>query len=65
MSAPAALPGPAQMDAIANRGSLFVEFGRQDEAQQAMEAAARSLSEFAGHPVRVKRSCGVSGRTIR
>ena len=25
----AALPGPAQMDAIANRGSLFMEFGRR------------------------------------
>ena len=28
----AALPGPAQQDAIANRGALFMEFGRKAEA---------------------------------
>lgn len=44
----AARPGPAQMDAIANRGSLLMEFGRQDEARSAMEAAARAFPDSPG-----------------
>jgi tetratricopeptide (TPR) repeat protein len=37
----AALPGPAQQDAISNRASLFMEFGEQAEARAAFEAAAK------------------------
>jgi tetratricopeptide (TPR) repeat protein len=44
----AALPGPAQMDAIANRGSLFMEFGRKAEAVKAMEEAARAFPNSPG-----------------
>ncbi len=44
----AALPGPAQMDAIANRGSLFMEFGRQAEARASMEAAAQAFPNSPG-----------------
>jgi tetratricopeptide (TPR) repeat protein len=36
----AALPGPAQQDAISNRASLFIEFGKPAEARAAFEAAA-------------------------
>jgi len=43
-----ALPGPAQMDAIANRGGLFMEFGRKDEAIKAMEEAARAFPNAPG-----------------
>ena len=34
------LPGPAQQDAVSNRASLFVEFGKAAEARAAFEAAA-------------------------
>jgi tetratricopeptide (TPR) repeat protein len=44
----AGLPGPAQLDAIANRASLFTEFGRQDEARQALEAAAQAFPNAPG-----------------
>jgi tetratricopeptide (TPR) repeat protein len=44
----ALLPGPAQMDAIANRGSLFMEFGRQAQARQSMEAAAQAFPNSPG-----------------
>jgi tetratricopeptide (TPR) repeat protein len=44
----AALPGPAQMDAIANRGALFMEFGRKAEAVKAMEEAARAFPDSPG-----------------
>jgi tetratricopeptide (TPR) repeat protein len=44
----AALPGPAQMDAIANRGALFMEFGRKAEAVKAMEEAARAFPNSPG-----------------
>jgi tetratricopeptide (TPR) repeat protein len=44
----AALPGPAQMDAIANRGALFMEFGRKDEAVKALEQAARAFPSAPG-----------------
>lgn len=44
----AALPGPAQMDAVANRGSLFVEFGKLDEGRRSIEAAARSFPNAPG-----------------
>jgi tetratricopeptide (TPR) repeat protein len=44
----AVLPGPAQMDAIANRGSLFMEFGRQAEARQSMEEAAQAFPNSPG-----------------
>jgi tetratricopeptide (TPR) repeat protein len=39
----AALPGPAQMDAVANRAALFMEFGRKVEAMKAMEEAASAF----------------------
>jgi tetratricopeptide (TPR) repeat protein len=39
----AGLPGPAQMDAIANRGALFMEIGRKEEAKKALEEAARAF----------------------
>jgi tetratricopeptide (TPR) repeat protein len=44
----AALPGPAQMDAIANRGALFMEFGRKDEAMNALQIAAKAFPNAAG-----------------
>jgi tetratricopeptide (TPR) repeat protein len=44
----AALPGPAQMDAIANRGALYMEFGRKDEAIKALEEAARAFPSAPG-----------------
>jgi tetratricopeptide (TPR) repeat protein len=44
----AALPGPAQMDAIGNRGALYMEFGRQDEARKAMAAAAQAFPSAPG-----------------
>jgi tetratricopeptide (TPR) repeat protein len=44
----AALPGPAQMDAIANRGALFMEFGRQAEATKALEQAAKTFPDAPG-----------------
>ena len=44
----AALAGPAQMDAIANRGALFVEFGRKAEAIKATEEAAKSFPNAPG-----------------
>jgi tetratricopeptide (TPR) repeat protein len=44
----AALPGPAQMDAIANRGALFVEFGRKTEAINAAEEAAKGFPNAPG-----------------
>ena len=44
----AALPGPAQQDAIANRGSLFMEFGRKDEALKATEEAAKAFPNAPG-----------------
>jgi tetratricopeptide (TPR) repeat protein len=44
----AALPGPAQQDAIANRGSLFMEFGRKEEALTAMEEAAKAFPHSPG-----------------
>jgi tetratricopeptide (TPR) repeat protein len=44
----AALPGPAQMDAIANRGALFMEFGRKEEAMKALAEAARAFPNAPG-----------------
>jgi tetratricopeptide (TPR) repeat protein len=44
----AALPGPAQQDAIANRGALFMEFGRMAEAMKAMEETARAFPNSPG-----------------
>jgi tetratricopeptide (TPR) repeat protein len=44
----AALPGTAQMDAIANLGGLHMEFGRKAEALAAMEAAAKSFPDAPG-----------------
>ncbi|HXZ17675.1 MAG TPA: sulfotransferase [Roseiarcus sp.] len=44
----AALPGPAQQDAIANRGSLFMEFGRKEEAMKAMQEAAKTFPNAPG-----------------
>jgi hypothetical protein len=44
----AVLPGPAQMDAIANRRSLFMEFGLEAEARQAMEEPARVFPDSPG-----------------
>jgi len=44
----AALPGPAQMDAIANRGALFLEFGRKAEAIKAADEAAKAFPNAPG-----------------
>ena len=44
----ATLPGPAQQDAIANRGMLFMEFGRKQEAMKALEEAARAFPNSPG-----------------
>ena len=44
----AILPGPAQQDAIANRGMLFMEFGRKQEAMKALEEAARAFPNSPG-----------------
>ena len=44
----AALPGPAQQDAIANRGALFMEFGRKPEALKALEDAAKAFPNSPG-----------------
>lgn len=44
----AASPGPAQMDAVANRGTLFMEFGRRAEAMKAMEQAASAFPTAPG-----------------
>ena len=44
----AALPGPAQMDAITNLGTLFMEFGRKAEAMKAMEEAAKTFPDAPG-----------------
>ena len=44
----AGLPGPAQMDAIANRAALFLEFGRKAEAAAAMEEAASAFPHVPG-----------------
>ena len=44
----AALPGPAQQDAVANRGLLFMEFGRKAEALTALEDAAKAFPNSAG-----------------
>ncbi len=44
----AALPGPAQQDAIANRGALFMEFGRKGEALEALEEAAKAFPNTPG-----------------
>jgi tetratricopeptide (TPR) repeat protein len=43
-----ALPGPAQQDAIANRGMLFMEFGRKQEAMKALEEAAKAFPNSPG-----------------
>jgi len=44
----AAFPGPARQDAIANRGMLFMEFGRKEEALKALEEAARAFPNSPG-----------------
>jgi tetratricopeptide (TPR) repeat protein len=44
----ASLPGPAQMDAIANRGALFMEFGHKAEAAKALEDAAKVFPNAPG-----------------
>jgi tetratricopeptide (TPR) repeat protein len=44
----AALPGPAQQDAIVNRGMLFMEFGRKQEALKALEEAAMAFPNSPG-----------------
>ena len=43
-----ALAGPAQQDAAANRGGLFVEFGRKAEAAGALEEAAKAFPNAPG-----------------
>jgi tetratricopeptide (TPR) repeat protein len=42
------LSGAAQMDAVANRGALFMEFGRKAEAMRAMEDAAKAFPNAPG-----------------
>jgi len=44
----AELPGPAQMDAVANRSSLYVEFGRQSEGLEWMQKAAEAFPNSPG-----------------
>jgi tetratricopeptide (TPR) repeat protein len=44
----AELPGPAQMDAVANRSSLYVEFGRQAEGLEWMQKAAEAFPNSPG-----------------
>ena len=44
----AALPGPAQIDAIVNIGGLYMEHGRKAEARKAMEAAAKAFPDSPG-----------------
>jgi tetratricopeptide (TPR) repeat protein len=44
----ASLPGPAQMDAIANIGGLYSEYGRKAEALKAFEEAARAFPDTPG-----------------
>jgi tetratricopeptide (TPR) repeat protein len=44
----ASLPGPAQMDAIANRGALLMEFGRKEAAVKALEGAAEAFPNAPG-----------------
>jgi tetratricopeptide (TPR) repeat protein len=44
----ALLPGPAQMDAIANQGALFMEFGHKAEAAKALEDAAKVFPNAPG-----------------
>ena len=44
----AALPGPAQMDAIANLGQLQMEFGRKEEAMKATAEAAKAFPDAPG-----------------
>ena len=44
----AALPGPAQMDAITNIGGLHMEFGRRAEALKAVEQAAKTFPDAPG-----------------
>jgi tetratricopeptide (TPR) repeat protein len=44
----AASPGPAQMDAVTNRGTLFMEFGRRAEAIEAMAQAAIAYPNTCG-----------------
>ena len=44
----AILPGPAQMDAIANIGGLHMEFGQKAKAMEAMEEAARAFPDAPG-----------------
>ena len=44
----AASPGPAQLDAVINRGTLFMEFGRRAEAIKAMEQAAIAYPDTSG-----------------
>ncbi len=44
----AGLPGPGQMDAIANIGGLHMEFGRKAEAVKAMEEAAKAFPDAPG-----------------
>ena len=46
--APPPWPGPAQQDAIANRGALFMEFGRKAEALKALEDAAKAFPNSPG-----------------
>ena len=51
----AALPGPAQQDAIANRAALFMEFGRKAEARRGAGGGGEGLPRRAGDPVRPDR----------
>ena len=44
----AALPGPGQQDAVANRGALYMEFGHKAEALKAFEEAAEAFPNSAG-----------------
>ena len=57
----AALPGPAQMDAIANLGDLYMEFGHKAEALKAMEEAAKTFPDAPGILFRSDRTAALRG----
>ena len=61
----AALPGPAQQDAITNRGALFMEFGRQAEARAGLRGGGEDLSPVVPGSCSARRTSSASSRAIR
>ena len=58
-TAPPPCRDPAQMDAIANRATLFMEFGRKAEARRPCWMPQRAFPDCAGHPVQPDRTQAV------